>query len=258
MKWIVTGLIAFLLLPMAAAAADRQWSLPDDPQAVVLQLRYGDPAGLRERLALQLHRDGAFAGGVGTPEQVRGRLADAELNELFAEIIESSAALELTSDRLRQQIQDEAARTGKPAQVRAADDLIVRLVLADRVHEFRCPAPEVMRSRYPNLCDLHQACAIRRRLENVIAVARAGGTPAAERMAALATDELQRQNKSDLRVTARDLQVVRGRPGDLRQMEFVVPADGPSNPASRETHVSVMESPGRPPRISITSLAAPK
>ena len=253
----ISKLLICVLVPCAAIAGNETWSLPTNPQAVVLELKYAAASGSQQRTALRLHRDGSFTGNVGASHQVRGRLSASEMRALLTDVIDASGALRLTSEGLRKQIQSEGRRTGRPARVQAAEDMIVRLVLAGGAHEIRCTAPEVLRTRYPMLSDLERVCTIRRRLENVVAVAHAGGLPAAERLAALATAQLRRQNNADVRVTARDLQSVRGRAGDLRQLQFVVSDNNSGGALRREFHVSVMESPDAPLRISVTPLTAP-
>jgi hypothetical protein len=254
---VLAGLLAALLSNPSAGAADPKWSLPDTPQAVVLELQYSDSREGATTTALQLHRDGTFTGDAGTGRQTSGRLAPAELSELMAEVIETCGALRLTTEGLREQVLAESRRTGKPVEVRAASEMIVRLALADRRHTFQCAAPEVLHARYPNVRDLERVCAIRRRLENVAAVARVGGGPAADRLAALATEELRRHNGSTLRVTARDLLTVRGESGDLRQSQFVVRGERSGSWPAGEVHISILELPGAPPRISITQPATP-
>ena len=251
------GLLISFIATSAAIAGDGRWELPAEPDAVVIELRYRDATTNRVTTALQLMRDGTFTAHPGTARRTRGRLQSAELNELLRSLLQESDALGLTTDGLRRQIAEESRRLRKPAHVQAADDVIVRLKLADRQHEFECPAPEVLRTRYPDLRDLERVCEIRRRLENLIAVAHVGGVPEAERLAALATAELRRHNGSNVRVTIRDLHTVRGIAGDLRQSQFVLSPSRSSGTTAQELHISVMESPGAAPRVTITHSATP-
>lgn len=251
------SLLITLLAAPTAHAANREWSLPDDPRAVVVALQYKNNTTGRISTALQLHRDGTFVGDVGAAAEVRSRISVPAMRELLHDILQTNSALTLSSRGLREQIEQESRRVGKPPRVRGARDVIVRITLADQVHEFQCRSPEVLRTRYPRLGDLDRVCSIRRRLENVVAVARAGGASAAERLAALAADELHRRSGAAVRVTARDLQSVRGETGDLRQAQFVVRQDRSGAAGGQDLHISVIEAAGAPPRISITTPAAP-
>ena len=251
------SLLVTLILTTAATAAEPAWSLPDNPQAVVLELRYAKPAANAPETKLELRRDGTFIGDKGTARRISGRLSNRELQELMGEIVVDSGALQLTSSGLSRQIQEQSRRTGKSARLTSGVDTIIRITLADGAHELQCVSPEVLRTRYPALRELDRVCAIRRRLENVVAVAHAGGKPAAERLAALATEQLRRHNGAQAQVTARDLQAVRGEAGDLRQAQFVITDASTGSPAGSEVHISVFESPGAPPRIRITTSAKP-
>jgi hypothetical protein len=266
MRHVLHAAVVVLLLVGHVAAADTRWSLPADPQAVVVELQFVAPSpagdqrsdgapGERAMLVLRLRRDGSYEVNVQGGENLTGRLTDAELRRLVREIVEVQRGLALTSDGLTQALERAGRDSGKEWRIRNADTTVVRITLAGGTHEFRCCAPELLRTRFPQVEDLRRVCAIQRRLENLVAIARVGGKPEAERLAALAMAELRRQNGPDVKISAGDLLFVRGSSGDLRQCQFVV------EPALRgETgagiHVSVMESPGAAPRISMTPLSS--
>jgi hypothetical protein len=246
-----------LLLAGSVAAGEPKWSLPASPQAVVVELKSRASAGTSpETTVIKIRGNGTFeVGASGEQGYVAGQMTSAELLSLLRDLIEREHALELTTDALAAGLTSQARKSGKEVGFLNAADMIVRISVASGTHEFRCRSPEPLRTRFPDMQDIDHVCSIIRRLENVIAVAQIGGKPEAERLAALATAELQRQNGPAVTITAGDLLHVLGTAGDLRQAQFVV------EPALRgETgagvHVSVLESPGQPPRVNMTILSA--
>jgi hypothetical protein len=250
--------VCFLVLQAAVGlAAEPTWSLPDNPQAVVIELQLETAAGQPVTDVVVVRRDGSFTVGEARSTQpIQSRLTEDELQELLGEIIEREQALELTSASLSAKIQAEGRRTGKDWRIRNASGTIVRISLAGRTHEIRCSSPELLRTRLPGVSELDRVCAIQRRLENIAAVAQVGGLAEAQRLAALATDEWRRQNGPAVQITHRDLLHVRGSAGDLRQVQFVV-EPGLHGEAGEAVHVSVIESPGATPRISMTPIRNP-
>ncbi|MBL8850524.1 MAG: hypothetical protein JNG89_12660 [Planctomycetaceae bacterium] len=249
----------FVLLVLAARtdAAEPTWSLPDDPRAVVLQMQFADGSGTVVHTVLTVQRDGTFTDGDAAQRGTfAGRMSTDELHELLGAIIENDRVLDLTSASLLDQIESEARRTSKDWRIQNATTVVIRVGLADRTHVVECLSPDLMRTRYPAIRELDRLCAVRHRLQNVVAVSRVGGLEEARRLAALATAELRRQNGSDIQIGPRDLVQVRGTIGDLRQVQFVVePALHPE--AGESVHVCVFESPGSAPRISLTPVARP-
>lgn len=260
-----SAISVLLLLATRHLATAADWSLPSSPEAVVVELQFvapaadGDSRGNadadRSMLVLRLRRDGWYTVSERGGKPLVGQLTESELQRLVSEIVDKQHGLELKSTALATEIERTGRTTGKEWRIKNADTTVVRLILAGGSHEFRCCAPELLRNRFPQVADLNRMCAIQRRLENLVATARLGGKPEAERLAALATAELRRQNGPAVTITAGDLLHVRGTAGDLRQAQFVV------EPALRgETgagvHVSVLESPGQPPRVNMTILSA--
>lgn len=263
--------VLVFLLAGGLAAGERKWSLPDDPQAVVVELKHGMtddsisslPTEVQNRLqsprhtvVVRIRRNGAIeAGSRGSAGYAAGQLTEAELAALLEELIERQGATELSTAALENKIQQRARETRKDVGF-AGSEMVVCITLQDGRHEFRCCSPEPLRTRFPEVRELNRVCAIVQRLENIAAVAQVGGPAEAERLAKLATAELRRQNGTQVEITAADLRQVRGSAGDLRQLQFVV------DPALRGEagtgmHVSVIESPGTAPRISMTPATGP-
>lgn len=246
-----------LLHALPGVGAEPAWSLPDDPQAVVVELSYAQPSSRFRTDALTVRRDGSLtAGDPRSAMHVRGRLSEDDLQALLHDLIVRERALELSSEALEAAITAEGRRTGKNWRTRRPTNTIVRLTLAGGSHEFVCNDPELLRTRFPRLQELNRVCAIIRRLQNIAAVAQVGGRAEAERLAELATSELKRQNAPDVRITSRDLLHVRGAADDLRQVQFVV-EPALHGESGDPLHVSVMESPGQAPRISLTPVSGP-
>lgn len=252
-----------LLLAVHTPTTAADWSLPSDPESIVVELQFVAPApdgasasdatAGQSTLVLRLRRDGWYTVSEQVGKPLVGQLSEAEVRQLVGELVEQQRGLELKSASLSSQIERTGKATGKEWRIKNADTTVVRMNLTGGSHEFRCCAPELLRNRFPQVTDLNRVCAIQRRLENLVALARIGGRLEAERLAALATAEVQRQNGPAVTITAGDLLHVRGAAGDLRQSQFVVE---PSLRGESGTGVlvSVLETPGRSPQISLTIL----
>jgi hypothetical protein len=256
MRHQLRALAVLLLLAGSVAAGEPKWSLPTNPQAAVVELKSRAPAGTApDTTVIRIRGTGEFeVGASGEQGYVAGQMTSGELLALLRDLIEREHALELTTGALAAGVTGQARKSGKEVGFQNAPDMVVRIALASGTHEFRCRSPEALRTRFPGMQDLDRVCAIIRRLENVAAVAQIGGRREAERVAALATAELRRQNGPDVAVTVGDLLQVRGNAGDLRQSQFVV-EPALRGEAGTGVHVSVMESPGETPRISMTRLS---
>jgi len=238
------------------SAVEPRWSLPDDPQAVVVQMQYVDDNGAVQQTVLTAQRDGRFTDGDANSGTIAGRMTPDELHELLEAIIDIDRVLDLNSASLSERIQSEARRTRKDWRIQNASHVVIRIGLADGTHVVQCLAPDLLRTRYPAIRELDRLCTVQHRLKNIVAVARVGGMEEARRLAGLATQELRRQNGPDVQIGPRDLVHVRGSVGDLRQAQFVV--EPALHPEARESvNVCVMESPGTAPRISLNPVARP-
>lgn len=261
-------LMMLLMLSGNLTAAEQSWFLPDDPQAVVVELKHEIPlqtlANLppevqrrmqlspRDTIVIRIRRNGSFeVGRRGEPGHATGRMTGVELALLLGELIERQRALEISSTALATRVEQLARESGREVGFRDSETAIC-LTLRDGPHEIRCCAPQPLRTRFPEVRELDRVCAIIRRLENIAAVAQIGGRAEAERLARLATAELRRQNAENMTITADDLVQVRGKAGDLRQAQFVVDPTLTGGTGA-VAHVSVMETPGQSPRISMTT-----
>ena len=251
------SLVVLLFLAATSRAVEPRWSLPDDPRAVVLQLQYADEHGDVVETVVTVLRDGSLSDADSRQRgTVASKISPDELNELLESIIEIDRGLQLTSESLSQRIESEARRTRKDWRIQNAAHVVIRIGLSDRTHVIQCLAPDLLRTRYPAIRELERVCVIEHRLKNVVAVAHIGGVEEARRLAALATEELRRQNGPDVQIGPRDLVQVRGNIGDLRQAQFVVePALHPE--VGESVHVCVFESPGTAPRVSLAPIARP-
>jgi hypothetical protein len=251
------SLVIVLVLAPSTSAVEPAWSLPDDPQAIVVQMQYVDDDGAVQQTVLSVQQNGSFTDGdAAQPGAVTGRMTPDELHGLLRAIINQDRVLDLTSESLSAQIQAEARRTQKDWRIQNATSVVIRIGLADGTHVVQCLAPDLMRTRYPAIRELDRLCAVQHRLKNVVAVARVGGMEEARRLAALATAELRRQNGPDIQIGPRDLVHVRGNLGDLRQVQFVV-EPALHQEATEAIQMCVTESPGTTPRISLTPVPGP-
>lgn len=268
MKMSLRAIVVLLLLVGTLRAAEPSWSLPDDPQAVVIELRHEEtlesfsrlPPSVQQRtkrfvprdtIVIRIRRDGSFeVGRHGEPGHAKGRMTTEELSLLMSDLVERQHALQLSSSVIAARVEHLARESGRDVGF-SGSETAVCLTLRDGRHEIRCGAPQPLRTRFPEVRELDRVCAIVRRLENIAAVAQIGGRAEAERLARLATAELRSQNAADVTITADDLVQVRGKPGELRQAQFVV-EPALAGGTGGGVHVSVMETPGQAPRISMT------
>jgi hypothetical protein len=239
----------------AVEPAGESFGLPAAPRAAVIELVFEDRAASREAPFLRIDADGAVH--VPDPSEraqprFSGRLSQPELQQLLRELLVTHDIANLHTGDLERALATHAKQAGLDWRIPGADATLLRITLADRVHEVRCGAVSLLCERFPRLAPLQKLGAAQRRLENVAAVAQVGGTSAARRLAALATRELESRTPDSPQVTALDLSYVRTSRDGLRYVQFEVRG---GRDRSQRVTVSVVEAPGEPPRVSV--LAAP-
>jgi hypothetical protein len=246
----------------AAAAADRAGAtsaLPDDPQAIVLELTFDDPSGSTPASpAVQVRADGRIIvpAGAGSGRAQYGELAAEELQQLLREVVETQQLLKFDSDAIAAAVEQAGRGSGRDWRIQDAATTVIRVRLKDIEHEVRCNAAELLLERFPEVEDLARLCAVQRRLQNVRAVVEVGGDEEAQRLAKLATDELRQGSTTGPEVTSRDLLHVRSSGDGLRQVQFRIESTPGKAGAGEVIMISIFESPEGPPRVSVTTLPA--
>jgi hypothetical protein len=244
------------LVPAAGA------SEPDptpDGQPPILELSFIEADRLNQsvpRIVVSIHADGTvlIPDAADDAPPLRGRLSRERLSKLLDDVIETDRILDCETRRIEEALTRESRRTGLAWRVPGAAATLITVRWQGRTHDVRCPAAELLEARFSTIDELHRLCAVQRRLQNVKCLVQAGGVDAAERLAALANRELRSRSERPLSVTVDDLQLVRSSGDGLRYAQFVVSGNAAEGDARPLQMVSVMESPGANPRVSVTSI----
>lgn len=226
----------------------------------VLELAFarddGDRPAAPPSVAVSIHADGTVLvpDPRGSSRPLRGRLSAADLQGLLNEVIETHGLFDCDTGTLAQSLQSAARQSGLAWRIPQADTTVIRVQREGRQHEVRCPAAELLEERFPGVEDLQRLCRVQRRLQNVRSVVLVGGPQEADRLAAMANQELRRRGVEGLEMTSSDLQQVLGSGDGFRLARFQ--RCGPRSPQEGETQwlVSIVETPDSPPRVSVTPL----
>ena len=259
-----TMLAVMLLISGCAVAAaddraDSAYALPDDPEAIVLELTFEESSTTAPATpAVQIRADGRVivpASSTGGRAQY-GELTADELQDLLGEIMETQQFLKCDSDAIAAAIEQAGRQSRRDWRIQNAATSVIHVRLKDAEHEVRCNAAELLHERFPDVDDLARLCDVQRRLQNVKAVVEVGGAEEAQRLADLATDELRQSAANGPDVASRDLLYVRDSGDGLRQVQFRIESTPESGGEAEVIMVSIFESPESPPRVSVTTLPA--
>ncbi len=234
-------------------------AVPDDPQTTILELEFQEPdaVGMAARVAIRGDGEISVSGGAQRGTRVIGRVTANELQELLQEIVRTRRILECDSDTIAAAVEQAGRRSGRDWRIRNAATTVIRVRLRDGEHEVRCPAAELLCERFPGIDELERLCAVQRRLQNVKAVAQAGGTAEAERLAKIAAAEWGDESGEEREVLVRHLLHVRDSGDGLRQFQFRVDAPADDGGSSGEAvAITIFETPQTLPRVSVTPLPA--
>lgn len=220
--------------------------------AFVLELAFEDrlPDGrTRESTALGV----TAAGDVFVPQETlqglvpADRLAAERLSELLAELDQQGRLREIDSARLADEVRRACQLSGFQPEIEGSGATIIRARFAAGPVEVRCDGLSVMAARFPDFPELQRLLAMQLRLQNVAAVARAGGEQASLQLAAVANRTLQASRPELPPLTVRDLSMVRSLASGSRYVQFY---RSPTR-TSEELLVSLFETPGQPPQVSV-------
>jgi hypothetical protein len=237
--------------PSGAAAAEIP--LPEDPAVAVLELVFVDHPGTKQEkevVAAQVLASGKVR-PQGEPMDRKSdyRMTSKRLRQLVSEIVVTHGVGEIDSARLGTSIRKACEAAGLSPEIEGAAATVIRFRTADRAGEVRCEALSVMAARFPEMLDVQRLHDAQLRLQNVAAIARAGGEDASERLAEIANDALKAQRPDAPPLTHRDLSMVRELSTGSRYVQFYRrPTSG-----SGELLVSVFQIPGQPARVSVTA-----
>lgn len=247
--------VSFAGLLLTAAWAAGQTGGPDpaaQPPVFVLELGFLDrtpDGGVHATTALGLTVEGVvyLPQDAGQPLAAVDRMRPEQVASLLQEIETSGRLHEMDSRQLRQQLEAACQAAGFAFEIEGAAETVIRCHANRGLHEVRCPALSVMAARFPDFPAVQRLLAIQLRLQNVAAVARAGGEPASHRLAETANRTLQLSHPNLPPLTPRDLSMVRELQTGHRYVQFYRAPTG----AAEELLVSLFESPGAEPRVSV-------
>ena len=219
----------------------------------VIELAFVDEPGTpraRESASLRIATDGTIwiAPDAGGGLIRAGQMSAEELDGLCRELLKDGQLDRVDNRRLAFEI-DRANRIGGFEQtVEGEAETVFRLRTAAAVCEVRCRSLSVMAARFPDFPELQRLLNVQLRLQNVAAVARAGGDAAGRQLAELANEELQVRCPGAAPLTTRDLSMFRELTTGARYVQFY----RRPTPSSDELLVSLCETPGDRPRVTIT------
>jgi hypothetical protein len=244
-KLPIVAVMCVLAGQMALAREPVQ--LPNDPQFTVIELWYLEDEPPREP-ELAILADGRVRARCATGP-VWSEMEPSALKQLIGELLHEHHLSRIDSRELADRIQQEAVRTGLTADIPGAADTFIRIRTATDQYQIRCPAVGILATRFPEVESLQQVLSAQRRLENVRAVAQAGGPEAAAHLARLAQRSVSREHGVSVAVTPEQLAMVRPLPDGGRYCQFLLVESSRKDQAPRI--ISLFDRPGDVPRVTL-------
>ena len=229
---------------------------PGGERRFVLSLSFFDGPGTssaRETTVMGVTAaGGVFASpdGAAAPVEV-DRMRPEQLAGLIQEVEQSGRLREIDSATLEQDLRRACRSSGFAFEIEGATVTVIRCRTSEGPVEVRCPALSIMAARFPDFPAVRQLLTTQLRLQNVAAVASAGGEQASAQLAAIANRTLQESQPDVPPLTPRDLSMVRTLSTGSRYVQFYRAPTG----QREELLVSIFQTPGQPPRVSV--LASP-
>jgi hypothetical protein len=249
---VVVGLACLSASPLSAQTRPRPNAGTAD--AIAFELAFLDEPGTpreRESVRLRVLANGdvhCFDGRALVPCE---RLTENELLALERELLVDGNLAALSSDTLQSAVESACRSAGFATEIEGAATTIIRFESDGVPREVRCDALSVMAARFPDFPEVQRLFNAQLRLQNVAAVAEAGGSAAAEQLAAIANETLAASRPDLPPLSPADLSMYRALSTGNRYVQFYRrPAE-----SREELLVSLYESPGTAPRVSI--LATP-
>ena len=208
---------------------------------------------------LAIYGDGRTIVSVpGEPgRQISGQIPAREFEQLLSCLLLENRLLRCESSQMQREIRAARRARQRPEPGRDAATTVIRVRGVDADHEVRCHALGLTASQLPELAQVQDLFACQQRLENVAAVIRAGGYDNVNAVLSAANRKLKQQAPHSDLLTCRELSLVDVRADGTRYLQFArfPNADG-LQPVGGFVMVSVYQSPGRPPEITVTADAS--
>lgn len=224
-------------------------ALPNGPEEAALELAFIEPGvPPREVVAVRVLANGT----VQVPGQPAAaapyRMAPDRLQKLMHELLVAGQIERMDTAAVRDRLRQACAAAGLSADIEGAAATVIRFRTAKLSGEVRCDALSVMAARFPDLLEVQRLHDAQLRLQNVAAIAQAGGEEASEQLAEIANRTLQTTHPDAPRLTHRDLSMFRELSTGSRYVQFYRRSS-----ESGELLVSVFQTPGQPARVSVTA-----
>ena len=241
-----TALCSLFILASMTCAED-VIALPADPALPVIELWYVDHGQLRAP-EIAIFSSGRVQVRVGDGT-LWGELQREQVLSLMRTLLKRDQLASLQTAEIEADIVAESIRTGLSCEIKQGGDTIIRVRTAAAVYRVDGHAVGLLSARFPNVERLQYLYSAQRRLENVRAVVMVGGPSTAERLARLAQLKLQAESGEQILVGQENLSYVHSLTDGTRCCQFLVPAPHGSESAPRI--ISLFESPGETPRVSV-------
>jgi hypothetical protein len=255
----------FLALSGAALAVDPlarlPMQLPRDSSTPVIIMDFEGPTGSDpgSDQFLAIYADGRTIVSVaGEPgRQITGQIPPREFEQLLSCLLVENQLLRCETSRMQHEVRLLRRARQRPEPGLDAATTVIRVRGSDAAHEVRCHALGLTASQLPELTQVQDLFASQQRLENVAAIIRAGGYDNVNAVLSAANRKLKQQAPQSDLLTCRELSLVDIRPDGTRYLQFsrFPNADG-LQPVGGFVMVSVYQSPGRPPEITVTADAS--
>jgi len=178
MKLPVPTMLLLVNAPAAHAQEQAGWTLPQDPDAIVLSLDFQGGYGPRRRNPapyLEVRADGGLRAPdrTGGKQDLHGKLSPKELQELLEFVVDEERIFDFDSGRVLAAMR-EAKGDAFPVIMDAADT-VVTVRLEGRRKVVRLNALEYYARVCPKVAELQRFEAVRRRLGAILCVVQLGG-----------------------------------------------------------------------------------
>lgn len=245
-------MLAVVVLSIAGGVSELAAS---EGTTAVIELAFVDAPGTpqaRESVSLRIAGDGAIwiSPDVGGGLRRAGQMTAEELDALCRELLTEGQLDRVDNRRLGFEIERARRIKGFERSLEGEAETVFRLRCAATACEVRCRSLSVMAARFPELPELQRLLEVQLRLQNVAAVARAGGEAAGVQFVQIANEELQARHPGLAPLTTRDLSMFRELTSGARYVQFYRRA----TPTSDELLVSLCETPGDAPRVTVTRM----
>ncbi len=220
--------------------------------ALLLELAFVDDSGMpqaRESVRVRIMTDGSVLIPDESNRAVRVafRMTEAQRQRLLRETIIAGQLAKCDNEKLNAAIAAAWRLSGRSARVAGAADTVIRYRQGQHLREIRCHALSVAAARFPDFPEVQRLHDVQLRLQNVGAVARAGGYEASERLAELANRTLLERYPGTPKLTAHDLSMFRELSTGSRYVQFY----RRQHQEREELLVSLFESPGHVPSVTV-------